>query len=257
MKDGKVVMLGSKKISTRIIYNGLKRDFQIEKVIIEDRMPRNAFLRRRIKRLGWWVVIGQILFRVLVSPFLEYTSRNRTTMLKRKLDLDDRPIEHDKVINVDSVNSDQTIGILRELQPKVIIVCGTRIIENKVLTCTNATFINMHTGITPLYRGVYGAYWSLVQGNREACGVTIHLVDTGIDTGSILGQAIIHPERDDNVITYALLQFAAAMPLFKKVVSDILADRIDVITPPEGESKLWSHPTLLGYLWRRIRLGVR
>ena len=41
----------------------------------------------------------------------------------------------------------------------------------------------MHAGITPQYRGVHGGYWAVVNNDPEHCGVTIHFVDKGIDTG--------------------------------------------------------------------------
>ena len=52
-----------------------------------------------------------------------------------------------------------------------------------LLEAVPAVFLNTLAGITPSYRGVHGAYWALVQRQPDACGVTVHLVDAGIDTG--------------------------------------------------------------------------
>jgi len=70
--------------------------------------------------------------------------------------------------------------------PDVVVVNGTRIIAEKVLHSVPATFLNTHSGITPLYRGAHGGYWALVKKDRANCGVTIHVVDAGIDTGGIV-----------------------------------------------------------------------
>jgi hypothetical protein len=59
------------------------------------------------------------------------------------------------VRRVASANADETVALLQELRPRVVVVNGTRILSKRVLGCIDAVFINMHAGITPLYRGVH------------------------------------------------------------------------------------------------------
>lgn len=257
MADKKIVMLAGTKSITNIIYHSLKNNFNIEKVIIEKPVPIFVFLKRRIKRLGFLKVFGQILFKLIVVPYLELSSRKRLSELKQRYGFDDSPIDKNKVVNVDSVNSDETMRILKESNPDVVLIEGTRIISGRIIDCIPVKFINMHVGITPLYRGVHGAYWALVENNRKVCGVTVHLIDAGIDTGGIVGQAIIAPEKEDNFTTYEMHQLNAGMPLLRKALRDACEDAIVIKPPPEGPSKLWSHPTLWEYIWFRFRLGVK
>jgi methionyl-tRNA formyltransferase len=146
---------------------------------------------------------------------------------------------------------------LQSLNPALLIINGTRIIAEDILNCIPSKFINMHAGITPLYRGAHGAYWALVEGNKKACGVTVHLVDAGIDTGSILEQGLIEPKKEDNLVTYPLPQLAAGLPLLKKTIKNILNGQVETQSPPKGQSRLCSHPTLLEYLKYRVRFGVK
>src|SRR5690606_24425483 len=94
---------------------------------------------------------------------------------------------------VPSVNATQCIDLVQKIEPDIVVVNGTRIISKKVLDAVPVSFINTHVGITPKYRGVHGAYWALACGDTDNCGVTVHLVDKGIDTGGILKQAVIAP----------------------------------------------------------------
>jgi len=158
---------------------------------------------------------------------------------------------------VTSVNSDETIHLLQELQPSVVVVSGTRIIAAKVLHCTPTVFINMHAGITPMYRGVHGGYWALVKHDVEACGVTVHEVDTGVDTGRILGQTRITPNGSDNFATYGFLQLVAGLPLLKKAIADACAGRLQPLAAPAGASQLWTHPTLTQYVYHWVKSGVK
>ena len=256
MKDRVIVMLAGKGESTSIIYHSLKDDFQVERVILEEPVPRLHYLRRRVERLGFFKVLGQIFFRSAVVPYLKVISRRRINEIKESFNLNDAPIDESKITNVKSVNSDETLSILREIGPQIVIVNGTRVISSKILDGVAAKFINMHAGITPLYRGVHGAYWALVENNRSACGVTVFFVDRGIDTGTVLGQEIIRPTKDDNFVTYPLLQLAAGIPLLKKAIREVFDNRVELKPHPEGRSRLWSHPTLLEYVWHRVRRGV-
>lgn len=257
MKPGTIILMAGQGASTPMVYNFLRRHFTIEAVILEGRVPRRQFLERRARRLGWPTVLGQMLFRGFVIPWLHLTCRRRMRAIEREFGLDPSPIDPSKIVAVASVNSEEAVAVLRRVDPEIVVVNGTRIISEQVLGCVTATFLNTHAGITPLYRGVHGAYWALVEKDLPACGVTVHRVDPGIDTGGILEQGLISPTREDSFVTYPLLQLGVGLPLLKKAIEDIRAGRRGDRPAPPGASRLWSHPTLWEYLRNRARLGVR
>jgi len=256
MRNRSIVILAGRGESTNIIYHALKNDFCIETIILEDPMPQMQFLRKRAQKLGIIKVIGQILFRIMVVPFLKKISYQRIAELKQRYTLNSAPIDERRIVHVPSVNRSETISILSKIDPDIVIVNGTRIISEKVLGCVPAKFVNIHAGITPAYRGVHGAYWALVERNKNACGVTVHLVDTGIDSGNILEQGLITPTKEDSFVTYPLLQLGEGIPLLKKVIADMLVDKVNVKSPLTAGSKLWHHPTLWEYLWYKMRYRV-
>jgi folate-dependent phosphoribosylglycinamide formyltransferase PurN len=252
---GPVALLAVDGASTYITYNFLKDKFDIAGVVIEDHISRYEFVRRRAAKLGWFRVVDQLLFRAFVVPWLTRKSRQRASQIADAHELNDAPITSN-VHRVKSANSDECIAALQSLAPRVVVVCGTRILGRKLLESVNATFINMHAGITPLYRGVHGGYWALVEGDRAHCGVTVHLVDTGIDTGGILYQTTITTTEADNFSTYPLLQLAAGLPLLERAVRDVLEGRAAATPAPSGQSRLWTHPGLSEYWrnWRRTKV---
>lgn len=254
---GRVVMIAGEGESTRLVFNGLQRAVGVHKIIIEGPVDRRQFLRRRVEKLGLKTVAGQMLFKAMVAKPLELRGRARIRELKRQLDLDDREIPERDCIRVSSINAPEAIEHLQALAPAVVVVNGTRIIAKKVLEAIRAPFINMHAGITPLYRGVHGGYWALARGDRGHCGVTVHIVDAGIDTGQILGQALIDPTPEDTFATYPVLQTAAGLPLLVDAVKAALAGTLERKPAPDGASRLWSHPTLGQYLKARLQNGTR
>ena len=253
----KIILLGREDKPTAILYHSLQGEFQVAGVIVEEGESRVDFVKRRISRLGWRKALGQVAFRVTVMPWLRWASRPRVREIIQEFGLDAAPLPAGKLTKVRSVNAEETIDVLREIKPDVVVVSGTRIISAKVLNCVRAVFINMHAGITPMYRGVHGGYWALVQNDRHACGVTVHEVDPGIDTGLILGQARIFPNGTDNFATYGFLQLATGLPLLKKAVHDAVDGQLQPAPAPAGTSKLWTHPTLGEYVRHWMKLGVK
>lgn len=252
-----VVLLAGDQHTSRIVYHALKAVVPLRAVVMEGHSSRWQFLKKRIRRLGLVEVLGQLAFQTLLIPWLEWRAQERTGEICTRFSLDDSPIDPKLLTRVSSANSDETINLLREMRPAVVVINGTRIISRRVLEGVPAVFLNTHAGITPLFRGVHGGYWALAGGHRKDFGVTVHLVDPGVDTGGIIAQARTLPEPEDNFCTYPYLQLAAGLPLLKKAVLDALSDRISTIPGPQGVSKLWSHPTLWEYARNRWRFGVK
>jgi folate-dependent phosphoribosylglycinamide formyltransferase PurN len=256
MSDIKVIVLAGQGESTALMINGIKDFFSIEKIVIEAPVQKSQLLSRRVKSLGLPKVIGQILFMIYNKVWLKKKSQIRINEIKHNENLNDENIDESIVINVDSINSKEVKRILKEHQPDVVVVNGTRIIKKEIIETVDVPFINTHVGITPKYRGVHGGYWALTENDIEHCGVTVHLIDTGIDTGGILYQDVISVTDKDTFNTYPYLQMAAAIPLIKKAIIDI-ANKTYTTRKVDLPSKLWSHPTLMEYLKYRILRRVK
>jgi folate-dependent phosphoribosylglycinamide formyltransferase PurN len=252
-----VVLLGGDGPSTRIVYHALRREFSPLHVILEAGVPRGQLLRRRVKKLGPLTVAGQLLFMGAILPRLRRKGARRIEEILRRHGMDDAPIDA-PVHRVPSVNSEEARALLREIGPTVVVVNGTRIIGRKTLEAVPARFINMHAGITPLYRGVHGGYWALAEGRPELVGTTVHFVDEGIDTGTIIRQATFTVGPEDSFVTYPYLHTAAGLPILADAVRAALQGTLRAREgAAELPSRLRSHPTLWGYLHRRVSAGAR
>lgn len=250
-----ILLLGQEGDSTRIVYNHLRKAYGDFPVIIENGVAKKNLIKNRVRKLGLPRVALQLAFMVGMRPILSRIYKQRVDEIIQAAKLDTDPIPNSVITRVESANSPQTLSLLRGKAPKVIVVNGTRIISKSVLDGIDAVFINTHMGITPAYRGVHGGYWALHQNDAENFGVTVHLVDPGVDTGSIIAQARISPTSRDAFPTYPYLQIAAALPLIKEAV----ASGLDGSLRPanlEGASALWYHPTIFQYLGGLFR-GVR
>lgn len=249
-------MLAQNSEGTNCIYNAISKDFEINSIVIEKGVDRYSLIKKRIKRFGVYKVIGQLLFQTLVVYILGKTSSKRIFEIKKTKRMNSTNIESSKIRNVDSINDEATILEIKKNSPEVIIVNGTRIISKKILSSTKAIFINTHVGITPKYRGVHGAYWALVKKDIENCGVTVHEIDEGIDTGDVIYQEAIEITSKDNFITYPYLQNAKGIELLKKVLNDLNNNSFRT-RKNNLESNIWSHPTIFEYIYNRLIYNIK
>lgn len=254
--NSNIVFVCSDCDNTRILYHGIKDTVNITTIITEQTESKGKLVRRRIKRLGFFKVAGQLIFQAGVTPFIRFLSASLIRRFLQENNLNTAAMPENLIRKIESVNDSGFIKIIAEIKPSLILVNGTRIISAKTLNSINCPIINVHVGITPLYRGVHGAYWALANNDKKNCGVTIHAIDKGIDTGKILAQDTIEPRRNDNFVTYPYLQFQKAISLVKKVIPEILKGEMKFINPPQGRSKLWYHPTVWQYLYYRLK-GIK
>ncbi len=256
-----VVVLGGRGPGTGAVVRALEESLAGRAsvlTVLEESPDRLALARRRARRLGWWTVAGQVAFLQLVLPVLRMESRRRSAEIARDSGL--RLGAVDGAVLVGSVNDEGTRRVLRAAQPAVVVVNGTRLITDDVLAEVSVPVINMHAGVTPRYRGVHGGYWAVADGRPDLAGTTIHLIDSGIDTGGILGQATFQPGPDDSFATYPLLHLGCGIPVLLEQVDRVLSGHSPRVVPPlpgAEESKLRTHPTAWGYLTARARRGVR
>ena len=110
----------------------------------------------------------------------------------------------------------------------------------------------MHVGITPNYRGSHGGYWALRNKDIENFGTTIHLIDAGVDTGAVIKQVFIKPDKQDNFTTYPILQIATGIAALKEVLISISSENYTTSKHTE-KGKMYFQPTLWQYLTGAVK----
>ena len=88
---------------------------------------------------------------------------------------------------------------LRELEPDFIVVIAYgQILNEEVLNIPKIACINVHASLLPKYRGAACLQAPILNGDSET-GITIMLMDKGLDTGNILHQEKIDLAGSENL----------------------------------------------------------
>jgi len=140
-------------------------------IILATPPPRS--LRARIRGYVRRYTLPQLLSRAQAKLYTRLTgaSQRRTTTLERILfpQGDERTMPRSELVRtVPSHNSGACLDLLAELGPDVIA---------PVIRAARCGVINMHTGISPRYRGSDTIFWALHNQEPKWVGVTVHLLD--------------------------------------------------------------------------------
>ncbi len=101
-----------------------------------------------------------------------------------------------------------TISTLAAYKPDAICVaCFSQRIPPAILKLPRFGCLNVHPSLLPANRGPVPLFWTFREGHEQT-GVSIHLVDEGMDSGDILAQEAIHVPDG---ISYAHLEMRCAM----------------------------------------------
>jgi methionyl-tRNA formyltransferase len=102
-----------------------------------------------------------------------------------------------RVLQPESLRETEAVAQLRDLKPQVMVVAAFgQILRPEVLTIPPSGVINVHPSLLPKYRGASPIAGALLAGEEET-GVTIMLMDEGMDTGPILAQRTIEIDAED------------------------------------------------------------
>lgn len=93
------------------------------------------------------------------------------------------------------------LNFLQRLAPDLIVVCAYgKILPKEVLEIPKIGCWNIHASLLPKYRGASPINWAILDGEKKT-GITVFLMDEGLDTGPILLQREISVEEEDDVLS--------------------------------------------------------
>ncbi|UCC60849.1 MAG: methionyl-tRNA formyltransferase [Dehalococcoidia bacterium] len=152
---------------------------------------------------------------------------------------------------------------LASLKPDIAVVAAYgQILPQSMLDIPEFGCLNIHPSLLPLYRGATPIPAAILAGDEDT-GVTVMLLDAGMDTGPTLSQIVVEIEPEDTAASLTLKLADAGAKLLGETLP-LWLDRL--ITPrPQDESRAtYTSPITKGDgmvdwrlpavdIWRRVR----
>lgn len=142
----------------------------------------------------------------------------------------------------------RVLELLISREVDTVFVCSFQHILNKTFINQLKCCLNIHPSALPAYRGPEPVTWGLLE-RSDTCGVTIHIIDDGIDTGEIIGQHIIRTPFLKNPYIVERQLAKAMSGLLSDTLTNLANGTLKTVQQPEGGFYL-SSPTLANRLLR-------
>lgn len=188
------------------------------------RMRDDLFLRDFHRNYSAGFTRHKILAEYLKTPFDAATEKGGTQYLN---------------VKCGELNSAEFSKWLGGLRPEIIAVLGSSILKPHVLSVPSVGIINLHSGLSPYYRGTWSYGWPLVNREPEYIGATVHHVSGGLDSGDILHQTRPLLSESDDLNSIFLKVIVEGVELVADSIEEMRAGGAERYRQPENAGRLY------------------
>ncbi len=258
-KEHPVVLLTGGDIQHRFVAGVLANGPGLDAIILVqgEQRPLIERVRRAKRRFG----ARGCMQRTLLGLFMRVTGEAR----RRRCDLDDilGPATFPSGVpihTVASANGSDVLSLLDQVQPDVLCIYGTPIIGDATLSRARRVALNLHTGISPMYRGADCSFWPLSRDEPHYVGSTVHICTSALDGGPIYATSRARLEANDGVGAVFARAVTGGAGLYAQVVESILAGSNNA-TPQDLAAGSEFIAAMRGWraelaVWRKLRHGL-
>lgn len=137
---------------------------------------------------------------------------------------------------VENPNAPEFLQKVRTIGPHLAFSTHcSKIFKKEILGLFSGGMVNLHPSLLPKHGGFFPTMWSIIEGDTKS-GYTLHGIDTGIDTGPIIAQAVVDITNIDTGETLHAKQVAAGKKLFAEYALRIIDGDYSTTPQPPGQS---------------------
>lgn len=155
------------------------------------------------------------------------------------------------VQRIANVNDAAVIEALARLDIDVIVSCYfDQIFRREILNVARLGAINVHSALLPQHRGPMPVIYSALD-RLPTLGVTLHLIEEGIDTGPILAQEAYHAAPGESVLQSMIALHARGLRLVSELLPAIADGSATVQAQATGSYESFPDRSVIRELRRR------
>jgi methionyl-tRNA formyltransferase len=134
-----------------------------------------------------------------------------------------------------SPNAAPFVEEMAALAPDLFMAVGYMLrLKTAILAVPRVIAANFHASLLPAYRGKHPVFWAL-RNAEPWCGLTVHEMSPGLDTGDILFQVRVPTREEDSVSTLYDRIMGASVPLVPLLIDAVARGRVPRI--PQSEAR--------------------
>lgn len=134
-------------------------------------------------------------------------------------------------------------GRLLSWRPDIVVSMRFSLIfPRRIIEAVPGGILNVHPGALPAYRGLYAPFWQACAREQELVS-TVHRIDTGIDTGPIIGEHRVSFDARRSLMWHIGALYRGGASLAAETAVQILRGEPMAGRPQPQEGRYWSLPS--------------
>lgn len=143
-----------------------------------------------------------------------------------------------KVFQPEKIKSTESISWISSLSPDLIVVAAFgQILSKQILEIPLFGCINVHASLLPKFRGASPIQSAILAGDKET-GVSIMVMDEGLDTGPILSQKELPIDPEENSLTLSNKLSIAGADLLLDTLEKFFTGQLHSVKQREDKATL-------------------
>lgn len=199
MSTPSVILLTRDRLEHRYVARALAQELPGLKLIVESGSRTST--RKSIQR-AWKHGFGTFMDKIgrtIYLRMLRDPAARKEALIRHLGDPAESQSLFGQATQVLNVNDPEAIQAIHDCQPQLVLVYGTGLVKPKLLKEAGCPVLNLHTGLSPYYRGVACYLWPLAEDRLDRVGYTVHDCVAELDAGGILSNGVITPQPGDGV----------------------------------------------------------
>ncbi len=102
-------------------------------------------------------------------------------------------------VSEEELNNQKSVEFVKNVNPDIVLIFGSNLIKEPLITTLPKFSINLHLGISPRYRGAATLFWPFYFMEPPYVGSTFHHIISEPDAGDIIHQTVPKLEHSDGI----------------------------------------------------------
>jgi len=152
--------------------------------------------------------------------------------------------------------SNETTSFIKNLNlDALVLINGFGIIKESILNISKKGIVSYHHGDMRKYRGMPSCFWELYNGEAHM-GVTVQLLDKGLDSGKVLLEKKVIIKKNDNLKSLTKRAYSESTDMMLKALLKINENNGNGIKL-NNLGKLYTLPNLRQWFFFKFKLFLR
>jgi methionyl-tRNA formyltransferase len=135
------------------------------------------------------------------------------------------------LVGAAQLKNDDFLKRVAQTQPRIgILAWWPHILKSPIHSIPQLGWLNLHPSYLPFNRGKHPNFWCLADGTP--CGVSLHFIDEGIDTGAVAAQTPMDISWEDTGETVHHKSRELILQLFREKFDAIVEGRLPGVKQP-------------------------